>query len=107
MQNRDLEEIFPKSALTQVTCEIRYPALMKFKDSIPEFQSGGVVPGPLGQPTLAVVHGGERVIPVGGTSNHTNYEGNQYNVTINDAMAAAMFMEQARQQNLARFDARM
>jgi len=74
---------------------------------VPEFQSGGVVPGPLGQPMLAVVHGGERVIPVGGTTNNANYEGNQYNVTINDTMAAAMFMEQARQQELARFDARM
>lgn len=28
------------------------------------FAEGGVVPGPVGAPTLAVVHGGERVIPV-------------------------------------------
>jgi hypothetical protein len=32
------------------------------------FQSGGIVPGPIGAPTLAVVHGGERVIPVGGST---------------------------------------
>lgn len=29
--------------------------------NIPGFQSGGVVPGPVGQPTLAVVHGGEEI----------------------------------------------
>ncbi len=27
------------------------------------FQDGGVVPGPVGQPQLAVVHGGETVVP--------------------------------------------
>lgn len=32
---------------------------------IPGFQFGGTVPGPLGRPTLAVVHGGEEVIPAG------------------------------------------
>ena len=32
---------------------------------LPEFATGGMVPGPIGQPTLAVVHGGETVIPVG------------------------------------------
>ena len=33
---------------------------------IPGFATGGMVPGMLGQPQLAVVHGGETVIPVGG-----------------------------------------
>ena len=32
---------------------------------IPGFADGGTVPGPVGSPTLAVVHGGETVIPVG------------------------------------------
>lgn len=32
---------------------------------IPGFAEGGTVPGQLGAPTLAVVHGGERIIPVG------------------------------------------
>lgn len=32
---------------------------------IPGFATGGVVPGPLGRPTLAVVHGGERITPPG------------------------------------------
>jgi TP901 family phage tail tape measure protein len=32
---------------------------------LPEFATGGVVPGPKGQPTLAIVHGGETVLPPG------------------------------------------
>ena len=28
---------------------------------IPGFASGGIVPGPIGQPQLAVVHGGENI----------------------------------------------
>ena len=32
------------------------------------FAKGGTVPGPIGAPQLAVVHGGEQVIPVGGRS---------------------------------------
>lgn len=39
------------------------------------FQSGGIVPGPLGTPRLAVVHGGEQITPVGG--------GGRPTVTIN------------------------
>ena len=31
--------------------------------TVPGFQEGGTVPGPIGQPQLAVVHGGETVIP--------------------------------------------
>lgn len=34
--------------------------------NLPEFQTGGIVPGPIGQPALATVHGGEEVIPAGG-----------------------------------------
>lgn len=42
----------------------------------PSFDKGGTVPGPIGVPTLAVVHGGEMVIPAGsmtfgGASEHT------------------------------------
>ena len=35
-------------------------------DWIPGFQRGGIVPGPIGSPVPAIVHGGERIIPVGG-----------------------------------------
>ena len=35
------------------------------KISVGSFASGGIVPGPTGAPRLAVVHGGETVIPVG------------------------------------------
>lgn len=34
--------------------------------SIPRYASGGIVSGPAGAPQLAIVHGGETVIPVGG-----------------------------------------
>lgn len=34
---------------------------------LPGFAEGGVVPGPIGAPMLAVVHGGETVIPTGGS----------------------------------------
>ena len=40
------------------------------------FQTGGVVPGPVGRPQLAVVHGGEEVVPAGVRSRRdgfTNY----------------------------------
>ncbi len=33
---------------------------------LPGFQSGGIVPGAIGAPQLAVVHGGETIIPRGG-----------------------------------------
>jgi TP901 family phage tail tape measure protein len=33
--------------------------------AVPLFARGGTVPGPVGAPQLAMVHGGERVIPVG------------------------------------------
>jgi hypothetical protein len=39
------------------------------ESGIPGYASGGIVPGPIGQPQLAVVHGGEQVIPAGNTYN--------------------------------------
>lgn len=46
---------------------------------IPGFATGGIVPGSIGKPMLAVVHGGEQVIPNGGQAGIT------FNVgTIND-----------------------
>ena len=32
------------------------------------FAQGGIVPGPIGSPVPAIVHGGERIIPVGSNS---------------------------------------
>jgi len=42
-----------------------------------QFQSGGIVPGSVGQPVPILAHGGERVIPAGKTG------GNGGNITIN------------------------
>lgn len=41
---------------------------------IPGFESGGTVPGPIGAPMLAMVHGGEHISPSGG--------GSTYNINV-------------------------
>ena len=33
------------------------------KAGVEEYAQGGIVPGPMGRPQIAVVHGGERVVP--------------------------------------------
>ena len=45
------------------------------------YAKGGVVPGPLGKPTLAMVHGGETITPPGGA-------GFSPNITINASIAS-------------------
>ncbi len=35
------------------------------RESVGEFATGGIVPGAIGQPQLAIVHGGERITPAG------------------------------------------
>lgn len=52
--------------------------------SLPTFAEGGTVPGPMGAATLAVVHGGERVIPVGGGGGDTDM------TATNDLLACAV-----------------
>jgi exonuclease VII small subunit len=42
---------------------------------VPGFQHGGTVPGPVGAPMLAVVHGGERITQAGATSTVNIYVG--------------------------------
>lgn len=42
------------------------------------FQDGGIVPGPVGAPRIIIAHGGEEVIPVGGSGN----SGNTININI-------------------------
>lgn len=50
---------------------------------IPGFQSGGIVPGPVGAPQLAMVHGGEEVIPTNRTGRGGGGGGGvSFNVTI-------------------------
>lgn len=48
---------------------------------IPGFAEGGIVPGPRGKAMLAVVHGGERVIPVGGSGG--GHGGGDIYLTVN------------------------
>lgn len=57
---------------------------------LPGFATGGIVPGPIGSPQLAIVHGGEEVIPNGGA------KGNTYNfgdVNLGDAGAVGAFFD--------------
>lgn len=55
---------------------------------LPNFASGGIVPGPIGRPRLIVAHGGEEVRPAG-RDGRPSVQLNQYN-TINDRSPAAV-----------------
>ncbi len=46
--------------------------------AIPGFATGGIVPGPIGRPMLALVHGGESIAPAGQNGNIYNF-----NLTVN------------------------
>lgn len=48
---------------------------------LPHFAQGGIVPGPIGQPTLAVVHGGETVTPAGQAGMSVQFNAPIYNMT--------------------------
>jgi hypothetical protein len=41
------------------------PGVKEKADKVPSYASGGIVPGPIGQPQLAIVHGGEQFAGVG------------------------------------------
>lgn len=64
---------------------------------VPGFATGGLVPGPVGAPMLAVVHGGEYVIPNGPNAAASSSQGFQgarqgNNVTINLTVQAQTFL---------------
>lgn len=65
---------------------------------IPHFQSGGVVPGPIGAPQMAVVHGGEEVIPADGRSSGGG-GGSGVSLNVNVGIYAGTEMEK---RNIAR-----
>lgn len=52
--------------LTSMISNFQLPSIQLPSIQLPSFASGGVVPGPIGVPTLAMVHGGERIIPTSG-----------------------------------------
>jgi len=49
------------------------------------YQRGGIVPGPIGAPQMAMVHGGEMIVPAGGTNNNQK----TFNIQINSNLSAA------------------
>ncbi len=54
---------------------------------LPQFQGGGIVPGPIGAPVPIIAHGGETVLPVGGGSATNNF------LTINTTQAPSIPLE--------------
>jgi hypothetical protein len=65
---------------------------------VPGFASGGTVPGPMGAPMLAVVHGGEQITPPRGGSNGGAVIVNQYFVVdpAADRVSVARAIEESR-----------
>lgn len=68
-----LMEDFRRRQAGRMTVDIQFEMTGLIEDRlrdalnrIPRFQHGGTVPGPIGRPQLAVVEGGERIMPVGG-----------------------------------------
>jgi len=53
-----------------------------FSSKLPQFEEGGIVNAPVGQPVMAVVHGGEKVIPASQVNSPTNNVSNNINVNI-------------------------
>jgi hypothetical protein len=62
------------------------------EDNIPGFANGGIVPGPLGAPMLAVVHGGEQILPAvaSGTVNYWQPTFNYGNAPANAGLDVQM-----------------
>jgi len=54
-----------------------------------QFPGGGTVPGPMGQPTMAMVEAGEQIVPIGGTTGGGN-------ITINLNFEKEMFVDSDR-----------
>lgn len=60
---RTLESKFRAAVVNQYPQLPGLQAKYGVNKSLPGFASGGVVPGPIGKPTIAIVHGGEIVVP--------------------------------------------
>lgn len=63
------------------------------------YASGGVIPGASGAPSLAIVHGGETVVPAG-QSAHTNNSIDIQNINLYTAAAAQEFFRQINQDTI-------
>jgi tape measure domain-containing protein len=57
----------PIQFVADVAAKAGFGAQQSTFKSLPSFDKGGIVPGPVGAPMHAIVHGGERVIPVSGS----------------------------------------
>jgi len=62
--------------------------------SLPGFAEGGVVPGPVNAPMLAVVHGGETITPVGGITPRGNGAGHSHPIVMDGRLVARAVNDQ-------------
>jgi len=89
--NKTVDTIFAVAgALASILAETGGGAGKFFKGL--GFQEGGTVPGPIGKPQLAVVHGGERVIPARESAGNL-YTSVTFNVSAIDAQSVAEFFD--------------
>lgn len=63
------------------------------------FDTGGIVPGPINQPQLAMVHGGERITPVGRADSGGSGGGGGLTLNVNIGLYAG---SEAEKRNVAR-----
>lgn len=94
---------------------VRYETVGSPPSGPPAFQFGGVVPGPIGKPQLAVVHGGERISnpyqagalggPGGPTTN--NYGGNTVHNHFYNKETAAWWRDQQRRGRYEAYNTRV
>lgn len=75
------------AALTNPITSI--PTIISLGKKLLGFADGGIVPGPIGTPVPAIVHGGERIIPNGNTSNNISP-----NITINANVSSSYDVRQ-------------
>lgn len=62
-----------KKPTTSITLGKRkLPKHLRHQGPIAHFAAGGMVPGPVGSPQAAIVHGGETIIPPGGGDTHVH-----------------------------------
>jgi len=74
----------PKAKSNILSAGLGSSVIGKLLGGLLGFENGGVVPGPIGTPTPIIAHGGERVIPVGGSSGREITMNVTYNVTVSD-----------------------
>ena len=86
------QTLLTQSNQTLAVSQAQYSVLQQSGNLLPfggSFQSGGIVPGPAGQPYAVVAHGGEAIgQPAGGVNVRVIMEDNRTRVFVNDVEQA-------------------